>query len=56
MAVRAMDAAGPSIPAIEATSYDAFCDSLREVISPMYDKHFGVRISSEFGWVTARTA
>lgn len=53
---RAMAAAGPSIPAIESIGYGAFCDSLREVVSPLYDERFGVRIPSEFGWVTARTA
>jgi len=55
-AVRAMAAAGPSIPAIEAIGYGAFCDSLRDVVSPLHDERFGIRISSEFGWVTARTA
>jgi len=54
IAVRAMAAAGPSIPAIESIGYDAFVESLREVVTPLFDPAKGVRISSEFGWVTAR--
>ena len=53
-AVRAMAAAGPSIPAIEAIGYDAFCESLEGVVAPLCDARFGVRISSEFGWIVAR--
>jgi len=55
-AVRALAAAGPSVPPIEAVGYDNFCDALRDVIAPMNDRdaRVGVRISSEFGWVTAR--
>ena len=34
-AVRALAAAGPSIPAIEAVGYEAFCDALSEVIEPI---------------------
>jgi hypothetical protein len=55
-AVRALAAAGPSIPAIEAIGYDAFCDSLSEVLAPLCDDVIGMRISSEFGWVTAEKA
>lgn len=55
-AVRALAAAGPAIPAIEAVGYDAFCAELRELIAPLHDERTGVRISSEFGWVTARPA
>lgn len=55
-AVRALAAAGPSIPPIEAIGRDAFCDALTEVIAPLADPDVGVRISSEFGWVTAETA
>jgi len=54
--VRAMAAAGPSIPAIESLGYDAFSDALRDAIAPLYDERVGVRISSEFGWVTAQKA
>ena len=55
-AVRALAAAGPSVPAIEAIGYDNFCDALREVIGPTHDgeRRTGVRISSELRWVTAR--
>ena len=52
-AVRALAAAGPSVPAIEAVGYDAFCEALREVVSPLCDRDVGVRITSEFGWITA---
>jgi hypothetical protein len=55
-AVRALAAAGPSAPAIEAVGYDAFCEALREVISPLCDRDIGVRIASEFGWTTAKAA
>jgi SAM-dependent methyltransferase len=55
-AVRALAAAGPSVPAIEAIGYDNFCEALREVIAPLQDRtgRIGVRISSELGWATAR--
>ena len=55
-AVRALAAAGPSIPAIEAVGYEAFCDALREVIEPLHVDGLGIRISSEFGWITANIA
>jgi SAM-dependent methyltransferase len=53
-AVRALAAAGPAVPAIEAVGYDEFCGNLAEVIGPLYVDGLGVRITSEFGWVTAR--
>ncbi len=52
-AVRALAAAGPSVPAIEAVGYDDFCGALRDVVTPMLGPR-GVRVSSELGWVTAR--
>ena len=52
-AVRALAAAGPSVPAIETVGYDNFCCALREAIAPLHDRN-GVRISSELGWLTAR--
>jgi SAM-dependent methyltransferase len=55
-AVRALAAAGPSIPPIEAIGYEAFCDSLSEVLAPLCDDAIGMRISSELGWVTAEKA
>lgn len=45
-AVRALAAAGPCVPAIEAVGYEAFCDALREVISPLWDREVGIRITS----------
>ncbi len=53
-AVRALAAAGPAIPAIEAVGYQAFCDALRDAIGPLHDPRTGVRLTSELGWVTAR--
>ena len=53
-AVRALAAAGPSVPAIEAVGYEAFCEALHEVISPLCDRDVGIRITSEFGWIVAR--
>jgi len=53
-AVRAMAAAGPAVPAIEAVGYEGFCVALADVIGPLYVDGLGVRITSEFGWVTAR--
>jgi ubiquinone/menaquinone biosynthesis C-methylase UbiE len=55
-AIRALAAAGPSVPAIEAIGYDIFCDALREAIAPLHDRNgnTGVRITSELGWATAR--
>jgi SAM-dependent methyltransferase len=55
-AVRALAAAGPSVPAIEAVGYEAFCEALQEVISPLCDRDVGVRITSEFDWITAEAA
>ena len=52
--VRAMAAAGPSVPAIENVGYDAFAAALTDVVTPLYSEASGVRISSHFGWVTAR--
>jgi SAM-dependent methyltransferase len=53
-AVRALAAAGPSVPAIEAVGHETYCRALEEVIAPLYVDGLGVRITSEFGWVTAR--
>ena len=55
-AVSALAAAGPSVPAIEAVGYEAFCEAMREVISPFCDREVGVRLTSEFGWTTAKAA
>jgi SAM-dependent methyltransferase len=53
-AVRSLAAAGPSVPAIEAIGYEEYCEALVDVIAPLYVDGLGVRITSEFGWVTAR--
>ena len=53
-AVRAMAAAGPSVPAIEQIGYDAFLNALTEAFRPLYDEHVGLRIRSQLGWATAR--
>ncbi len=53
VAVRALAAAGPSVPAIDAVGFDTFCDALREVIEPLHADGVGVRVASELGWVTA---
>jgi SAM-dependent methyltransferase len=53
IAVRALAAAGPSIPAIDAVGFDTFCDALREVIEPLQVDGVGIRVASELGWITA---
>ena len=56
IAVRALAAAGPSVPAIEAVGFDTFCDALREVIGPLHVVGVGIRITSELSWITADVA
>jgi SAM-dependent methyltransferase len=56
IAVRALAAAGPSIPAIEAVGFETFCDEIRSVIEPMYVAGLGIRVASELGWITADVA
>jgi SAM-dependent methyltransferase len=53
LAVRALAAAGPSVPAIKAAGLGPFCEALREVIEPLHIPGVGIRIASEFGWITA---
>ena len=53
LAVRALAAAGPSVPAIQAAGLGPFCEALREVIEPLHTPDAGIRIASEFGWITA---
>ena len=55
-AIRALAAAGPAVPAIEAIGYANFCEALREEIAPLHDgdQTTGLRITSELGWATAR--
>ena len=54
LAVRALAAAGPSWPALQAVGYDRFAEAVREAISPLWTKGLGVRIISEFGWILGR--
>ena len=53
LAVRALAAAGPSVPAIQAAGYGPFCAALQEVIEPLRIPGVGIRIASELGWITA---
>jgi len=53
LAVRALDAAGPSVPAIQAAGFAPFCAALQEVIEPLHIPGAGIRITSELGWITA---
>ena len=53
IAVRALAAAGPSVPAIDAVGFDTFCEALREVIEPLQVDGVGIRVASELGWNTA---
>jgi hypothetical protein len=53
IAVRALAAAGPSAPAIEAVGLAAFCAALRDVIEPMHVRGIGIRVASELGCITA---
>ena len=39
----------------EAIGYEAFCEALSDVMSPLCDRDVGVRITSEFGWITAKS-
>jgi SAM-dependent methyltransferase len=54
LAVRALMAGGPSWPAIAQVGPEAFAAALAEAFAPLYVEGTGVRVSSEFGWVTAR--
>jgi ubiquinone/menaquinone biosynthesis C-methylase UbiE len=53
-AAHAMAASGPAVPAIESIGYEAFVEQVATAWSGKEDPHVGVRITSEFGWVTAR--
>ncbi len=53
-AVRALASAGPAAPAIEAVGYEEFCAALADVVAPLCEDGLGVRITSEFAWITAR--
>jgi SAM-dependent methyltransferase len=53
-AARALASSGPAVPAIEHIGYEAFVEELINAFSAMDDAELGVRITSEFGWATAR--
>jgi SAM-dependent methyltransferase len=53
IAVQALAAAGPSVPAIQAVGLEAFRDAVRDAIAPLYVTGLGIRIVSELGWITA---
>jgi hypothetical protein len=53
LAVRALAAAVPSVPAIQAAGHGPFCQALRDVIEPLHIPGAGIRIASELGWITA---
>jgi SAM-dependent methyltransferase len=55
-AARALASSGPAVPAIENIGYDAFVEELVEAFGGMDDSQLGVRVTSEFGWATARKA
>jgi SAM-dependent methyltransferase len=52
LAVRALAAAGPSWPALKHAGYERFTEAMREALRPLYVEGLGVRIVSEFGWIT----
>ena len=43
IAMRALPAAGPSVPAIDAAGFDTFCEALREVVEPLQVDGVGIR-------------
>ena len=53
-AARSLAASGPAVPAIENIGYEAFVEELVDAFGSLYDLELGVRITSEFGWATAR--
>jgi SAM-dependent methyltransferase len=53
IAVRALAAAGPSVPAIDAVGFESFCEALRDVFEPLQVDGVGIRVTSELGWITA---
>src|SRR5947209_13877515 len=55
IAVRALAAAGPAIPAIEAVGLERFSAELAEALAPLADSN-GVRIVSELGWLIGQTS
>jgi hypothetical protein len=52
LAVWALAAAGLSWPALQHVGQNRFAEAMREALAPLYAEGLGVRIVSEFGWVT----
>ena len=50
---RAAAAAGPSFPAIEQIGEERFREALAAAFADAVEPGIGLRITSEFGWVTA---
>ena len=53
IALRALTSAGPCVPAIDAVGLDTVREALRKVVEPMHVPGLGIRVFSEFGWITA---
>lgn len=53
LAVRALSAAGPSWPAIEHVGRQRFAEQLSQALAPQVDAQLGLRLSNEFGYITA---
>jgi SAM-dependent methyltransferase len=53
IALRALMAAGPCVPAVAAAGAENVRSAMRDVIDPMFVPGLGVRIASELGWVAA---
>ena len=53
-AARALASSGPAVPAIEQIGYEAFVEEVAGAFRAQSDPELGVRVTSEFGWVTAR--
>ena len=54
LTVRALAAAGPSWPALQHAGYDRFAETMHQALRPLYVEGLGVRIVSEYGWITGR--
>jgi len=52
-AVRALAAAGPSVPAIDAVGLEAFKTELTAALQPLVGR-CGLRVVSEYGWLIGR--
>ena len=45
---------GPLDPALQAVGADTLTDAIRDAIAPLEEPGIGLRITSEFGWLTGR--